>query len=293
MTIASFCLDQLAHGPLPLDELTRRVVDAGLTRSRTPESSVRSAIAYSAVGLPDGRWASPAQLMEGRWLTTRDLTGRRWAYDEGGAHHDLAPLRQVVRAQPVPLATGGVLRMSRYGGGWDQPDAWAALERGPDQLYALGLLDGVLHVQVIDQTPPLRDRGHTLALALGRLDEAQRYWTTVAGRIGENLLNRLWELAAAGADVLARPAPPLSECVPSLTAALRAEAELRREEDRHWRPALDLPAELQQIAIDAAREADTVFIDWLSSFVADHLRDLSAERGRESPYDDRIRLLRP
>src|SRR4051812_19918687 len=164
MTISSFCHEQLRlRGPLTMDVLARLAVEEGVTRSRTPESSVRSAITYNDVELPDGRWASPLALLEGRWLTTR-LLGSSW-YGEEPASHDLAPLHLAVRATDIPLATGGVLKRGSYGYGWTPPKNWPDVACAEGQLYALGLRDGVLHLQVIDETPAVRARGHALALA--------------------------------------------------------------------------------------------------------------------------------
>lgn len=293
MTISSFCHDLLReNGPLALDELTRLVVDAGKTTARTPENAVRSAIGLNAVELADGRWASPVQLLEGRWLTTRHL-GRftsSW-YDDEPIHtrHDLAPLQYALRAAAIPLAAGGVLQRSPYG--LRGPDRWPSLECGPDHFYGVVMRDGVLHVDVVDNSPSLRTRGHVLALAIGRLDPSQRRWSDGVDTVSTDLHARLWELFAAGSSTLTEPAPPLSECVPKLASALGAEWARREEETRHWRPQLDLPAELQSIAYDGARTDDLLMDEWLSTFVTSKLYELRREL--EGPaYDERVRRLR-
>ena len=74
MTIASFCRDELlASGPLSLDDLVTRAVDAGVTRALNPHSSVLNAIRSDEIELLDGRWTTPLWLLEGRCLTAARL----------------------------------------------------------------------------------------------------------------------------------------------------------------------------------------------------------------------------
>jgi hypothetical protein len=291
MTISSFCHEQLRRqGPLPLDVLARLAVEEGVTTSRTPESSVRSAIAYNSVELPDGRWASPLALLEGRWLTTRVL-GSAW-YGEQPASHDLAPLHLAIRAQDIPLATGGVLKRSSYGSGWRSPKDWPDVGCEDGQLFALHIKEGVLHADVIDETPAVQARGHGLALAVGHLADRARYRYAGSPAVSENLQRRIWELLAAGTPALAQPAPPLSECIPALAAALKTEREAREEATRHWRPTLDLSADVQDIALDAARDTDLLLDDWLNDFVERSLLALDTGTMWQPLYDERVRPLR-
>jgi hypothetical protein len=292
MTISSFCHDQLRRqGPLTIDVLARLAVEEGVTKSRTPESSVRDAISYNAVELPDGRWASPFPLLEGRWLTTRFLANTS-PYGGEPTSHDLAPLHLAVRASDIPLATGGVLKRGPYSYGWKAPKDWPDVECKEGQLFALRVLDGVLHVEVIDETPAVRAQGHALALAVGPLQARDRYWSLSSGAVGDNLLKRIWELAATGSPILAEPAPPLSECIPPLAVALQAEWDAHEEQARHWRPTLDLSADLQDIALDAARDADLLLDEWLNAFVVRSLHALETGTMWQPLYDDRIRPLR-
>lgn len=289
MTISSFCHEQLRQqGPLTIDVLARLAVEAGVTRSRTPEASVRDAISHTAAALPDGRWASPIALLEGRWLTTRQLS-RSWYGDEiDHAPHDLLPLELALRANDIPLATGGTLRRQGYRDSWRAPKQWPGLERSEHQLYALGIRGGALQVELVDETPGVRARGHALALAVGRLDLTQPQWSPVSS----SLLTRIWELVAAGSPILTEPTPPLSECIPPLVAALRADADLRAERARHWTPTLDLPTELQDVAVAAARDADLLLDEWLDDFVMRALRAVDTGTMWQPLYDHRVRPLR-
>ena len=287
MTIFSLCRDQLVeHGPLPVDRLARAALDGGATRSQNPENAVRSALAYKAVELPDGRWALPTQLLEGCILTTRQGQPEEWPYAYAWSpRHDLAPLMYALRAGPIPLASGGVLTLPRYGGYGARPDGWPDVRGADEQLLALRLEGGVLHIDGVNETAHLRDRGSQLALSLGTLQEREGYFSTSVHAVVERLLTRLWALLADGPAMLSQPVPPLSECVPPLRVALRAEREARQAEAQVWRPQLTLPAELQDIAIAAARAEDGLFIDWLNGFVASSLRALPAEDEWERDYD--------
>jgi hypothetical protein len=110
--------------------------------------------------------------------------------------------------------------------------------------------------------------------------------------VSENLQRRLWEVAAADSEFLTVPAPPLSECIPQLAAALKSEWEAFDEEARHWRPTLDLSREHQDIALDAARDADLLLDEWLNDFVARSLRALDTGAMWQPLYDETIRPLR-
>ncbi|MDX6200321.1 MAG: hypothetical protein QOJ79_3472 [Actinomycetota bacterium] len=291
MTISSFCHEQLrTQGPLALDVLARLAVAEGVTTSRTPEASVRGALIHNAVELRDKRWASPLALLEGRWLTTRRY-GSTW-YGEEPASHDLAPLHLAVRAEDIPLATGGVLKRGSYGYGWKAPDRWPGLDCHEGQLLSLHVEGGVLHVEVIDETPAVRARGNAFALAVGRLEERGSTWYSGSRAVSENLQKRIWELLAGESAVLTEPASPLSECVPALAAALKAEWDAHREAERHWRPTLDLSADHQDIAMAAARDADVLVHEWLNDFVDRSLLALETGTMWQPLYDERVRPLR-
>lgn len=99
---------------------------------------------------------------------------------------------------------------------------------------------------------------------------------------------------AAEPGFLTQPVPPLSECIPALAGALRAERELRREEARRWRMQLDLPAELQQVALFGAHRSDQLLDEWLNSFVSHSLRKLadSYHEGLDDAYGPVLPLQR-
>lgn len=106
MTISSFChAELLAHGPLSTDDLAARAVAAGVTRSRTPHTTVTSALRGKAVELPGRRWVAPAQLLEGRCLTVTSLRPPTWH----GPDPDLALLGSLAdslfgpAAAPIPV----------------------------------------------------------------------------------------------------------------------------------------------------------------------------------------------
>ena len=181
MTISAFCRSQLLeHGPLTLEVLTAGAVAAGKTRSRSPMSAVRSAIAHKELLLPDGRWATPLWLLEGRTLTTRRLPDEDvWdcgdEVDAGErARHDLDLLQRATRSGQVPLATGGALRTDLYSDLWRAPKDWPHVQPGPGELLALRVQQGVLHVDVIRQTSDIDQRGTELAAEAGRLDRRRR-----------------------------------------------------------------------------------------------------------------------
>jgi hypothetical protein len=80
--------------------------------------------------------------------------------------------------------------------------------------------------------------------------------------------------------------------VPALALVLREEWHARREAALHWCPQLDLPAELQDVAIDGAGADGKLLPEWLNAFVASALRAYDAEADRVDSYADRVRPLR-
>ncbi|MCW2547386.1 MAG: hypothetical protein JWN96_1846, partial [Mycobacterium sp.] len=171
MTIASFCRDQLfEQGPLTIEELTERVVAAGLTRSRSPLSTVQSAITHVEVKLADGRWASPLWLLQGRWLTTTGFWGDQvdWypdPYDEipdrRDAEADLDALVRLLRGGPLAVPGGQV--KNSYSSSWKAPKGWPGLSPRAGQLLAYRVVGRSLEVEVIDETAEMRMRGLALS----------------------------------------------------------------------------------------------------------------------------------
>lgn len=293
MTISSFCHDLLlAGGPLPLESLARRAADAGVTRARDPEAAVRSAIADAEVQLPDGRWTTPLHLLEGRILTARrlPLCDAPWFEDRiDGTEYDVAPLDRALRSGPVPLAGGGELRRSRsYGAEWIAPKGWPDVDVGSDELLGLRIRGGTLHLEVVPVTEALHSEGEQLARALGHLRSRDlwSYWRT------DDIAATLWARLATDAELLTRPTPPLSRCVPALAETLRARREELQRQASRWTVTLELPAALQEVAIRAAHRDDDLVPDWMSAFVARQLRDLDDQLEQEWHEEEYGRLLR-
>lgn len=297
MTISSFCRELLLHGPLPLDVLADRAVEAGVTTARDPLSSVRGALAYKEVLLDDGRWATPLWLLEGRVLTSCALpVDDGWPeedvgpvgdepFEVAGATHDLALLDAALRSGPLPLAAGGELRRSSYGTAWRAPKGWPGVRPGPRELLGLRIRDGRLHVELVPLTPRLRLAGDQLAHQLGPLDpRKQGWWTSSDAQVSRELTTVLWNRMAADPAFLTAPVPPLSHCVPPLAFAVRSERARRAAEARRWRPHLDLPASVREVAVHAAGCSGLLLDTWLSTFVTRALRELDDGDSRE--YDE-------
>ena len=295
MTIASFCRDLLICGPLPVDLLAARAAEAGVTTARDPAVAVRSALTYKEVLLADGRWATPLWLLEGRILTVRALPfADVWPDDDcctgdpgvpDGSRHDLALLEAAARSCSVPLADGGFLRRSSYGSGLRAPKGWPTLRPGRSQVLGLRVREGALHVELVPADEALHRAGDRLAHELGPLDSPGRYWSTTDCLVSERLVAALWERMAADPDFLTSPVPPFSQCIPPLAAALEREAERRSLARRRWQPQLDLPAELQSVALEESARSGQLVDGWLSTFVTRRLRDLDNERA--SSLDER------
>lgn len=295
MTIASFCRDLLASGPLPLDLLAARAAEAGVTTARDPAAAVRSALTYKEVLLADGRWATPLWLLEGRILTVRALPfADVWPDDDwhledpevpDGSRYDLALLDAAARSCSIPLAGGGFLHRSSYGVGLRAPKGWPTLRPGRAQLLGLRVRDGVLHVELVPVDEALHRAGDRLAHELGPLDSPGRYWSTADSLVSEQLVGALWERMAADPGFLTSPVPPFSQCIPPLAAALERETERRSLARRRWQPQLDLPAELHGVALEESARSGQLVDGWLSTFVTRRLRDLEDEL--ESLLDER------
>jgi hypothetical protein len=301
MTIVSFCRDQLlTDGPLPLDELTRRAVNAGVTRSSQPASSVRSALRNRAVQLPDQRWASPLWLLEGRVLTTHSF-GQPLQYDEDGYRHgpdhhesDLGLLLRAAQADNLLLSTGGVVKRAAYGSDWRFPKGWKPVIPGRFQLLGLRIFQGMLHIEQVDRSPELQRRGQDLRLTLEPFDghSPRGFYGTELDRVQQSLEEQLWRRLAADPTFLSEPVPPFSECVPALEDAivvLRSEQERQRERQREcWHAQLELPRSVQWIAQQAADRDGLEMTAWLEQLVAATLTQLPDLADR----DDSAEVLR-
>lgn len=284
MTIASFVHDLLlAEGPLTLETLARRASTAGVTRARHPEAAVRSAVAHAEVQLPDGPWQTPLRLLEGRILTASRLPLRGAAEPVDHVAYDLAPLERALRCGPIPLARGGELRRrGSYRSEWIAPHGWPDLELDTDELLGLRIRDGALHLERVPITAALCVEGERVAEALD--DPHDRglwtHWRT------DDVGARLWSRLATDPDLLTRPAPPLSRCVPSFAEAIGRRRDERRRLASCWTVTLELPARLQGVALSEARRDRMLLPDWLGSFVADQLRRLEDEVAAEWPEEE-------
>lgn len=281
MTIATFCRSLLLeHGPLTTADLAVRAVAAGKTRSQQPEAAVKSAISRTEVLLPDGRWATPMWLLEGRVLTTRRLGRDSWFSDGPDVpadldQHDFALLYRALAGGPIPLADGGLLRSNSYAASWKAPADWPSVSPGRGELLGLRVCDGLLHAEVVARTPELRRRGIDFSETMPILTRAQRYgWRDEVTRVSEAVTEMLVSRMVEEPLLLRAPLPPLTECIPALHQALRERAVRRREEDRHWRISLDLPAGQQWIAVEEAQRDGMVVDAWLSTFVSQALFEL-------------------
>jgi hypothetical protein len=196
MTIASFCRDLLASGPLPLDVLAERSAAAGVTTARDPAVAVRSALAYKQVLLADGRWATPLWLLEGRVLTVQALPfadvwpDEDWLVEDpaapDGSRYDLALLDAAAHSSSVPLAEGGFLHRSSYGTGLRAPREWPGLRPGRGQLIGLRIRNGELHAELVPLTERLHRAGDRLARDLGPL-AGSRSQRAGARRVAEHV----------------------------------------------------------------------------------------------------------
>lgn len=293
MTISSFCRDLLlARGPLPLQALSDLAVAAGATSARDPVAAVRGVISSKEVQLADGRWATPLWLLEGRVLTVRRLPGpTAWTAgdldddsdllldgaDLDGSTHDLAPLAVAARCSALPVAGGGLLRRDHWSDRWQTPKGWPGIRPGRGQLLALQVRQGQVCVELVTETAEMVRAGERLAAQLGPLDAPRRYWAPDDSAVSDALVDALWNLMAEDPTFLTAPVPPLSECVPPLAGALRAARDAQLREQGRWRPRLDLPGELRQVALEQAHDSGQVPDEWLAGFVSGALRELEEQ----------------
>ena len=271
MTIASFChYLLLEQGPLSLEALADAALAAGVTRSSKPQLAVRQALLDRAASLPGERWAAATRMLEGRVLTTRTFSS-----------YDLGLLVPACRLAPLPVAEGGVVRPDTYGEGLTFPAA-VTDRRG---LVALRVVDGVLHVEDIDDGLDLIARGNALA---ERLPE-EHFW-------GYELLRkenaRLWALLEQDPTLLAEPTAPLSECLPTFSKLL-SQPEPSYDGDAfsgwsRWSTA-ELPTSVMRDAEDAAGHAGLPVDAWIVQVLE---RELDRTTGSSSASGDNVIDLR-
>ncbi len=281
MTISSFCLNLLTEqGTLSLDQLGAAAAQAGVTLSSNPQQSVRAAIRNRAVPLPGDRWAAPLRLLEGRCLTTRTFS-----------QYDLSPLERVCRHNRVPLAEGGFIREGLYGGGLTFPKGFTDRQG----LTVLRVLNGVVQVEQIDDSPDIAARGASLGASL---PPGQRYGYDLASK--EEV--RLWALLERDAELLRHPTTPLSECLPSL-ADLVQEEQGRRERNESmqrygdYRPtawiSAEIPTSVLMAAEDRAGRSGQLLEEWVRELIereVGHIRGLPlASSGDVLAFPDRWR----
>lgn len=263
MTIASYCHELLTQlGTLTLEQLGAAASAAGVTMSGNPQQAVRSALRDRAVPLPGDRWAAPLRLLEGRCLTTRRFSS-----------YDLGPLELVCRHDRLPLAQGGFVHFSRYGAGLAFPDGFTNRQG----LLALRILDGVLHVEEVDDSPELAARGAALA---AHFPERPRYDYDLV-RKGHV---RLWALLEQDPALFREPTPPLSECLPSWKDLVEKEQTLREQQESFARYGYDrpsawttveLPGSMMLAAEDHAHSVGLPLDTWVTQLVE---RELSRAR---------------
>jgi hypothetical protein len=207
MTIASFCREQLlANGPLSLDDLTARAVDAGVTRAKNPHASVATVLRYAEVELLDGRWVTGLWLLEGRCLTATSLPyPRRW-YAELDADLGLLGDKVPTSDPALPVDLDGSTTVS-----------------------CVRVIDGQVHVTRI----PLPDTDTLevvdLAKRLAAITPPDRY-----GEQRTGALRAVTQLLVDDPSAFRTPLPPLSTWVPALVEdARRRDEEARRMAEWH------------------------------------------------------------
>ena len=199
MTIATFCREQLLTGPLSLDDLVSRAVDAGVTRALNPHNSVLSAIRRDEIELLDGRWVTPLWLLEGRCLTAAQLPHVTPWYGEKDA--DLGLLGS---SMPTTTETqdSSTVRCVRVSGGQVEVSSIPAPDPGTLEVAALA-------ARLASLTPPAKPYGDRRGPAL----------------------RAVAQLMVDDPTCFRSPLPPLSTWVPALVAdARRCEEESRRAE---------------------------------------------------------------
>lgn len=267
MTIASHCLHLLSQrSPRTPEDLAASCVAEGLTKARSPEAAVTSALVSChdhAPPLPDGRFGYSLHLLEGSWITTRNRNGDRLP-----PSFDTALLQRLVARTPLPLAGGGgEVRSTEHADGLRGPAGWLPPERD-GALLGLRIRRGALEVREVELDARAGARGRDLAARLrARIGSGRWYGSSLTGAEHE-VWRALVQLVAAEPDVLAGPAAPLSELLPDL--ASRPEASVQLGEPTTISLPLEMRAQLQQ-------QADEFGVP-LSRWLTDQLADL-AQRG--------------
>jgi hypothetical protein len=263
MTIASYCLSLLSQrSPQTLEELTDACVAAGVTRSRTPLTSVKQALAGHgdvAPELPGGRYAYSRHLLDGRWFTTRCHDGRRLS-----PSFDLRLLQRLLAGRSTPLLSGGEAIAAASADGWAGPAGWLP-EAG--EVVGVRLRGDHLEVRRVDLDPRAGARGADLAQRL-RVRASPHFWWPANGVGNEP---RLWtavlQLLAEDDDALRAPVPPLADLLPDM--AHRPEARVRLGHP----VTLRLPELLQKRLTRLATEEGTPLDRWLT----DRLEEIASE----------------
>ncbi len=243
MTIATFCRDELlAHGPLTLDDLVARAVQAGVTKALNPHASLLPVLRQHEIQLVDDRWVTALWLLEGRCLTVRELP-ELWTYY---SRQD-ADLGLLVDAPMLQLAH-------------------EAGSLGPGQLYCLGIKAGTFQISTIEAPD-------TATLEVAALAERISALTPDTGRYGDLRapgLRAVAQLMVDDPSTFRTPLPPLSRWVPALVEDDRRRAEKERRmlewheaEDRRRRSQVVLD-ERTAIEVElAAQRAGTSVRDWV------------------------------
>lgn len=263
MTIASYCLSLLnQRSPQTLEELTDACVAAGVTRSRTPLTSVKQALAChgdEAPEIPGGRYAYSRHLLDGRWFTTRCHDGRRLS-----PSFDLRLLQRLLAARSIPLESGGEAVASASADGWAGPAGWLP---GAGELVGVRLRRDRLEVRRVELEPRAGACGADLAQRL-RVRASPQFWWPTSGVGNER---RVWaallQVLAEDGDVLRAPVPPLADLLPDMTH--RPEAQVRLGHP----VTLRLPELLQERLTRLATEEGTPLDRWLT----DTLEQIASE----------------
>lgn len=273
MTIASYCLSLLSQrSPQTLEELTDACVAAGVTRSRTPLTSVKQALAChgdAAPEIPGGRYAFSRHLLDGRWFTTRCHDGRRLS-----PSFDLRLLQRLLAGRSVPLESGGEAIASASADGLAGPAGWLP---GAGELVGVRLRGDRLEVRRVELEPSAGARGADLARRL-RVRASPRFWWPASGWGDER---RVWaavlQVLAEDGDALRVPVPPLGDLLPDM--AHRPEAQVRLGHP----VTLRLPELLQERLTRLATEEGTPFDRWLTDTLEQIASDPWTARRRD--YD--------
>lgn len=155
-----------------------------------------------ALGI-NGRYHLVERLLEGRWLTFERPDDPQWFHPD----IDLQCLDGLADRSGVPLATGGLLTRSTYGGSWAGPKGWVP----PGEVIGLRLVAAVAHVSSVDVDDDLRQRGERLVARLeGRLAPGSN-----GGHRGHTVANAVLRLLHEDDEALRQPVPPLQRLFPA------------------------------------------------------------------------------